>query len=306
MNHCVVDAARAGDEEAPREGRRGRRGHRPAGAVMSHRSTVPARHRHDLRATASPRSSEEIGRARRASSRSSVDLDDRTGHRHQRRAARPARPSRPPSRRPATRWHERRRRGSWASWPAAPRCSRWRSGSAGGSDRWPRIPSRRATAGCADGHGRHVRARRGRPRVVGARLHAQPGRGPARPGAGSELAFTVIGPDGRPVTAYDEQHERDLHLIVVRRDLTGFQHVHPTPRRDHRPMDHPASTSLPGAWRRARRLLALGRRAAGAGRGPAGARRLHAGAAGADQLTAHVDGYDVTLDGAVGPARRPC
>ena len=50
---------------------------------------------------------------------------------------------------------------------------------------------------------------------------AQPGPGP------QPLAFTVIGPDGQPVTAYDEQHERDLHLIVVRRDLTGFQHVHP-------------------------------------------------------------------------------
>ena len=49
--------------------------------------------------------------------------------------------------------------------------------------------------------------------------------GSRRPAA---LAFTVTGPDGHPVTAYDEQHERDLHLIVVRRDLTGYQHVHPT------------------------------------------------------------------------------
>jgi hypothetical protein len=41
------------------------------------------------------------------------------------------------------------------------------------------------------------------------------------------LEFTVTGPEGRPVTSYDEQHERDLHLVVVRRDLTGFQHLHP-------------------------------------------------------------------------------
>jgi hypothetical protein len=42
------------------------------------------------------------------------------------------------------------------------------------------------------------------------------------------LRFVVTGPDGAPVTAYDEEHEKDLHLIAVRRDLSGYQHVHPT------------------------------------------------------------------------------
>ena len=121
---------------------------------------------------------------------------------------------------------------------------------------------------------------------------AQPGQGRQRVG------FTVIGPDGRPVTAYDEQHERDLHLIVVRRDLTGFQHVHPrldvTTGRWTTRVD-----LLPGAWR----LLA--------DFWPSGGEPLVLGAdllvpgdftpepLGADQLTAHVDGYDVTLDGSV-------
>ena len=36
------------------------------------------------------------------------------------------------------------------------------------------------------------------------------------------------GPGRRTVTAYDVEHEKELHLIVVRRDFTGFQHVHPT------------------------------------------------------------------------------
>ncbi|MGP3968185.1 hypothetical protein [Streptomyces sp. 6N223] len=40
--------------------------------------------------------------------------------------------------------------------------------------------------------------------------------------------FHILGPDGRPVTRYEEAHEKDLHLIVTRRDLSGFQHVHPT------------------------------------------------------------------------------
>jgi hypothetical protein len=48
------------------------------------------------------------------------------------------------------------------------------------------------------------------------------------PGPSVEFAFRVLGPDGHPVTRYTPTHERDLHLIVVRRDLSGFQHVHPS------------------------------------------------------------------------------
>ena len=42
------------------------------------------------------------------------------------------------------------------------------------------------------------------------------------------LTFRVLGPDGGPVEAYEVSHEQELHLIAVRRDLAGFQHVHPT------------------------------------------------------------------------------
>jgi hypothetical protein len=48
------------------------------------------------------------------------------------------------------------------------------------------------------------------------------------PGAPAEFAFTVTGSDARPVTAYDIEHDRPLHLVVVRRDSAGFQHLHPT------------------------------------------------------------------------------
>jgi hypothetical protein len=41
------------------------------------------------------------------------------------------------------------------------------------------------------------------------------------------LQFRILGPDGKPVTRYTTGHGKDLHLIVVRRDLTDFQHVHP-------------------------------------------------------------------------------
>jgi hypothetical protein len=47
-------------------------------------------------------------------------------------------------------------------------------------------------------------------------------------GASVPVAFTINGPDGKPVTAYDVEHEKRLHFIAVRRDFSGFQHVHPT------------------------------------------------------------------------------
>ena len=48
------------------------------------------------------------------------------------------------------------------------------------------------------------------------------------PGTTTPVTFKVIGNDGKPVKSYTVLHDRELHLIVVRRDLTGFQHLHPT------------------------------------------------------------------------------
>ena len=69
-----------------------------------------------------------------------------------------------------------------------------------------------------------------------------------RSGAKTQLRFTIQGPDGKRVTTYTKTHEKDLHLIVVRRDLSGFHHVHPT-------MDATGAWSIPftfttgGTWR---------------------------------------------------------
>lgn len=46
------------------------------------------------------------------------------------------------------------------------------------------------------------------------------------------LDFRILDKDGRPVRDYDLEHTKRMHLIVVRRDLTGFQHLHPTLRAD--------------------------------------------------------------------------
>jgi hypothetical protein len=116
-----------------------------------------------------------------------------------------------------------------------------------------------------------------------------------RLGTGEQsLVFTVVGPDGEPLTAYDEAHERDLHLIAVRRDLTGFQHVHPVLD----PATGEWSTELtldPGSWRMLADFV------------PAGGEQVVLGAdlvvdgtgtsapLGEDVLGASVDGYEVIL-----------
>ena len=49
----------------------------------------------------------------------------------------------------------------------------------------------------------------------------------ADPGPRTRYEFTIAGPDGEPVTDFETEHARQMHLIVIRRDLAGFQHVHP-------------------------------------------------------------------------------
>ncbi|MGK2938569.1 MAG: hypothetical protein ACSLFR_12315 [Solirubrobacteraceae bacterium] len=47
------------------------------------------------------------------------------------------------------------------------------------------------------------------------------------PGEAAILRFRILDGDGVPVRHFDIEHERRMHLVVVRRDLTGFQHLHP-------------------------------------------------------------------------------
>ena len=49
----------------------------------------------------------------------------------------------------------------------------------------------------------------------------------AEPSAEAPYRFKILDDNGRPVRAYDVTHERRMHLILVRRDFTEFQHLHP-------------------------------------------------------------------------------
>jgi hypothetical protein len=68
-----------------------------------------------------------------------------------------------------------------------------------------------------------------------------------RAGSAVPLSFTVTGPDGSPVTTYQVEHDKELHLIAVRRDFTGFQHVHPA--RDASGVWSTGLDLRPGSWR---------------------------------------------------------
>jgi hypothetical protein len=117
----------------------------------------------------------------------------------------------------------------------------------------------------------------------------------ASPGRAVPLSFNIEGPDGTPVTEFDEEHEKELHLIAVRRDLTGFQHVHPE-------MDSEGSwsTSLrltPGHWRLFADFKATGAEALTLGNDLAVTGEYQPEAPASDSRSSTVDGYTVTLDG---------
>jgi hypothetical protein len=121
------------------------------------------------------------------------------------------------------------------------------------------------------------------------------------PATSTIFSFRVNGPDGLPVTAYDVEHEKRMHLIVVRRDTAGFQHVHPDLAPD-------------GTWSVPLTLPRAGSYRAFADFAPTGGQPATLGvdlvAPGDFRPTAYaasrvseVDGFEVRLDGALTPGQ---
>ena len=113
------------------------------------------------------------------------------------------------------------------------------------------------------------------------------------------VTFTITGPDGQAVTAYDVAHTKQLHLIAARRDFAGFQHVHPDLSEDG--VWSTALDLTPGQWRVFADFKATGADALtlGADLAVAGNHRPepHTG----ETRTAEVDGYSVSLSGDLAP-----
>ncbi len=49
-----------------------------------------------------------------------------------------------------------------------------------------------------------------------------------RAGVRQPLRFHIAGSAGAPITTFAVVHDKPLHLIVVRRDLSGYRHLHPS------------------------------------------------------------------------------
>ncbi len=47
-------------------------------------------------------------------------------------------------------------------------------------------------------------------------------------GQPTSYGFRIVGADGKPVTAFEPDQTKLMHFYVIRSDLTGFQHIHPT------------------------------------------------------------------------------
>jgi hypothetical protein len=117
-----------------------------------------------------------------------------------------------------------------------------------------------------------------------------------RPGVASEFRFRIIDASSAPITRFAVEHEKRLHLVVVRRDVTLYQHLHPEMATD-------------GSWSVPLTLPAAGTYRVFADFRPEGGQQTTLGidvhvpggyepaAAGAERRAATVDGYTVQLDG---------
>jgi hypothetical protein len=130
-----------------------------------------------------------------------------------------------------------------------------------------------------------------RARLAGLELSPSPGSFEA--GGSTTWRFRIIDCDGKAVREFEPELGKLLHLIVVRTDFTGYQHLHPTLARD-------GTFSVALATPRAGRYRAIADFVVG-GRKYVLGTTLTAGGRAKDEpvpapaLAASADGYDVEL-----------
>ncbi|HEY0452180.1 hypothetical protein [Actinophytocola sp.] len=125
--------------------------------------------------------------------------------------------------------------------------------------------------------------------------------GGLRAGVQQDFAFRILDDHGAPVTTFAPTHDKLMHLVVARRDLSGFRHVHPTMAADGTwriPLAFPAAGDyrvfadfLPGGHKEG---VTLGADVPVAG-------TYQPVPLPAPALTATVDGYRITLAGTLTP-----
>lgn len=125
---------------------------------------------------------------------------------------------------------------------------------------------------------------------------------PTSVGEAGELSFQIAGPQGEPLTAYVNSHEKDLHLIVVRTDGSEYRHVHPTLD------EHTGVWSTPWEWAKAGSYRVYADFAPAVEDGPDKVTLTRTVDVAGDfdpaqatetSTTFEVDGYEVTVDGSL-------
>ncbi|MBD9728956.1 hypothetical protein PV755_37165 [Streptomyces caniscabiei] len=118
----------------------------------------------------------------------------------------------------------------------------------------------------------------------------------------ADLRFVIRDARGRAVTAYQREHDKELHLILASRDLLTYRHLHPTRAADgtwSTPVDLPEA----GDYRVFADFTPAGDDAEnltlGADLAASGTYKPHK--LPAPDTTAEVNGYDVELDGGLRP-----
>ena len=76
-------------------------------------------------------------------------------------------------------------------------------------------------------------------------------------GTPKTFRFRVYGQNRAPVTTFAVAHDKLMHLVVVRRDLTGYQHLHPTMGQDGT-WSVDLRLPEPGVWRAYADFAAVG------------------------------------------------
>ncbi len=118
---------------------------------------------------------------------------------------------------------------------------------------------------------------------------------PASTTVSGSFTFQILGADGKAVTAFEPEQTKLMHFYLVRSDLTGFQHVHPTMASDGT-WTASLSTAQPGDYRVYAQFVVKGTDEvlSQAVTVPGGATTS---ALAAPSATTSVDGFELTLGG---------
>lgn len=122
-----------------------------------------------------------------------------------------------------------------------------------------------------------------------------------QPSRSAPFTFVVRGPDGDVLTRFEPSHDKDLHLIVARRDLSLFEHAHPVRDVQGR-WSIPLVLTEPGAYKVFADFVPAGRKQAVILAADVTVPGTYSPVApSAPTTTAVVDGYTVSLAGELVP-----